>query len=58
VTTLPIDGWAAISFGELRFRAPFNQHGQAVISAVPLELLTDRAGPDLLVTIKADDTGV
>jgi hypothetical protein len=53
----PVAGWAAISFGELRFRAPFDQHGQAMIAAIPLELLTDRAGPAMLVTIEADDTG-
>jgi hypothetical protein len=55
--TPPVAGWADVSFGELRFRAPFDKHGQAVIAAVPLELLTGRAGPDLLVTIEADDTG-
>jgi hypothetical protein len=53
----PIAGWAAISFGELLFRAPFDHQGQAVIAAIPLELLADRAGPAMLVTIEADDTG-
>jgi hypothetical protein len=52
----PVAGWAAISFGELRFRAPFDQQGQAMITTVPFELLTDRAGPAMLVTIEADET--
>ena len=54
--TPPLAGWAVLSFGELRFRAPFDQHGQAVITEVPLELLTDRAGPDMLMTIEPHDT--
>ncbi len=53
----PVAGWAAISFGELRFRAPFDQDGRAMITTVPVELLADRAGPAMLVTIEADDSG-
>jgi hypothetical protein len=52
--TPPLSGWAVLSFGELRFRAPFDQHGQAVITEIPLELLIDRAGPDMLMTIEPD----
>jgi hypothetical protein len=54
--TPPLAGWAVLSFGELRFRAPFDQHGQATIAEIPLALLTDRAGPDLLMTIEPHDT--
>ena len=54
--TPPLSGWAVLSFGELRFRAPFDQHGQALIAGIPLELLKDRAGPDMLMTIELHDT--
>jgi hypothetical protein len=54
--TPPLTGWAVLSFGELRFSAPFDQHGRAVITEIPHGLLTDRAGPDMLMTIEPHDT--
>lgn len=56
--TPPLAGSVVISFGELHFQAPFDQHGQAVIANIPQELLADRDGPDLLMTIEPHDTSV
>jgi hypothetical protein len=54
--TPPIGGWAAVDVGEQHFRAPFDQRGRAEIAGVPLALLTERVGADMLVTIEANDT--
>jgi hypothetical protein len=50
----PVTGSVVVTFGAESFRAPLLAGRQAVVEALPVTLLTDRAGPDLTIAIERE----
>lgn len=50
----PVSGQIVLRFGDLQYRAMLNDGRTAVISALPLSLLADRHGPDMLICFERE----
>jgi hypothetical protein len=50
----PVAGWVMVSLGEQDFKAVLNDQGGGQVSMLPLHLLQDAIGPDLLIAFQTE----